>query len=144
MKAKERGFTIIEIMVVVFIIGLLASIIVPNIIGRTDEARVVKAKQDIISLENALEMYRLDNGFYPSTDQGLKALVEKPTTEPMPSAWRQGGYIKKLQNDPWGHPYQYLNPGVHGEIDIFCFGKDGKEGGEGLDADIGNWNADVR
>lgn len=143
-KRKIRGFTIIEIMVVVFIIGLLASVIVPNLIGRTDEAKVIKAKQDIMVLENALEMYRLDNGFYPSTDQGLEALVEKANIEPMPKIWRQGGYIKKLQQDPWGRPYQYLNPGSHGEIDIFSLGRDGNPGGENQDADVGNWNSDEK
>ena len=143
-RRKTQGFTIIEIMVVVFIIGLLASVIVPNLIGRTDEAKAVKAKQDIMVLENALEMYRLDNGYYPSTDQGLQALINKPTTEPIPRVWRQGGYIKKLQQDPWARPYQYANPGTHGEIDIFSLGRDGNPGGEGQDVDIGNWNADEK
>ena len=141
---RARGFTLIELMVVVVILGLLASIIVPNVIGRTDDAKIIKVKQDVTALENAMEMYRLDNGFYPTTDQGLTALVEKPAMEPAPESWRQGGYIKTLRPDPWKRPYQYLNPGTHKEIDIFSYGKDGKPGGEGLDADIGNWNSDEK
>src|SRR5690242_3199152 len=108
---KQQGFTLIEVMVVVVILGILAAIIVPNVIGRADDAKIVKAKQDVLALENALEMYKLDNGVYPSTDQGLQALVKKPESDPRPTAWREGGYIKQLREDPWGHPYQYLNPG---------------------------------
>ncbi len=134
---KSKGFTLIEIMVVVVILGILAAFIVPNVISRAEDAKAVKVKQDIIALENSLDMFRLDNGFYPSTDQGLLALVNKPNSEPMPSAWRQEGYIKQLKNDPWGHPYQYLNPGIRKEIDIFSFGKIGKPSDK---YEIGNWN----
>lgn len=136
---RARGFTLIEVMVVVAIIGILAALIVPKIMSRPDEARVVAAKQDIGSVMQALKLYRLDNGRYPSQDQGLAALVTKPTTEPVPNNWKSGGYLDKLPNDPWGNPYQYLNPGVHGEIDVFSYGADGKTGGEGNDADIGSW-----
>ena len=138
-KAKQKGFTLIEIMVVIIILGILASIVVPKIISRPDEAKVVKVKQDILAFESALELYRLDNGFYPSTDQGLNALIQEPYSNPIPPNWKVGGYIKRLQRDPWDHPYQYLNPGIHGEIDIFSYGADGQEGGEGINADIGNW-----
>lgn len=141
MKTKHlKGFTLIEVMVVVVILGILASIIVPNIISRPDDAKVVKARQDILALESALQMYKLDNGFYPTTDQGLQALVVRPTQEPLPKFWREGGYIKKLNQDPWSRDYRYLNPGVHGEIDLYSLGADGREGGEGFDSDIGNWH----
>lgn len=134
---KLAGFSFIEIMVVVIIIGILATIIVPQIIGRPDEARIVKAKQDILAIENALNLYRLDNGVYPTTDQGLQALVTKPTGDPTPKNWKK--YLKQLPIDPWGHPYNYLNPGEHNEIDIFTNGADGRPGGEGINATIGNW-----
>ena len=137
-QKKNQGFTLIEIMVVVVILGILAAIVVPQIIGRPDEARVVKAKQDILAIENALELYKLDNGFYPSANQGLIALVQQPTSEPVPQHWKR--YLKDLPNDPWGRPYQYLNPGEHRDIDIFSYGANGQPGGEGYDADIGNWN----
>lgn len=140
-KRKSYGFTLIEVMVVVVILGILAAIIVPNVIGRADDAKIVKAKQDVMALENALEMYRLDNGFYPSTDQGLQALVKKPESEPRPTTWREGGYVKQLRDDPWGHPYQYLNPGTHKEIDIFSAGKPGKNDDSNM---IGNWNTDEK
>lgn len=136
---RERGFTLIEIMVVVAILGILAALVVPKIMGRPDEARVVAAKQDIAAIRQALNLYRLDNQRYPSTEQGLQALVERPTTNPMPGNWKVGGYLERLMNDPWGTPYQYLNPGVHGEIDIFSLGADGAPGGEGNDTDIGSW-----
>jgi general secretion pathway protein G len=136
---KNAGFTLIEVMVVVVILAILASVVVPRIINRPDDAKVVKAHLDIQAIEGGLEMYRLDNGSYPTTDQGLRALVEKPTIEPIPSNWKAGGYIQQLRMDPWDHPYQYLNPGVHGEFDLFSYGADGKPGGEGLDGDIGNW-----
>lgn len=141
---KQIGFTLIELMVVVVILAILATFIAPNIISRPDDAKIVKAKQDILTLENSLEMYRLDNGFYPSTDQGLQALIERPAGEPSPSNWRDGGYIKKLSKDPWGQPYQYLNPGLKREIDIFSLGKDAKPGGDGIDRDIGNWNDEAQ
>jgi general secretion pathway protein G len=140
MKNKLKGFTLIEIMIVIVILGILASLIIPNIIGRPDEAKIIKAKQDILAIENALEMYRLDNGFYPSTDQGLAALTDKPSTEPVPNNWKEGGYLKQLRKDPWDRSYQYLFPGTHGEIDVFSLGRDGKLGGEKVDADIGNWD----
>ena len=136
---KHKGFNLFEIMVVVVILGLLATFIIPKIAGRPDEARVIKAKSDIQTLETALDLYRLDNGNYPSTDQGLEALVERPSGEPIPRNYRDGGYIKRLPPDPWQHPYQYLYPGDHGELDIFSYGADGKPGGEGVDAEIGNW-----
>lgn len=137
---NQRGFSLIEIMVVVVILGILASIVVPKIISRPDEARVVKAKQDVLSIQNALDLYKLDNGIYPSTDQGLMALVEKPTSNPVPREWKQP-YLKSVPKDPWGREYLYLNPGQHGEIDIFTLGADGQPGGTGINADIGNWDA---
>jgi general secretion pathway protein G len=134
------GFTLIEIMVVVIIIGLLAAFIVPQIMGRVDDARVAKAKQDIQSLETALTMYRLDNSKYPTSEQGLAALVTQPT-DPSIKHWRPGGYLQRVSKDPWGNDYQYANPGTHGkEYDLFSMGADGAPGGEGIDADIGNWN----
>lgn len=138
-SSKEKGFSLIEIMVVVIILGILASIIIPKIMSRPDQARQVKAKQDVVAIENALNLYKLDNGFYPSTDQGLKALVEKPTNDPAPSNWR--AYLKQLPMDPWNRPYQYLNPGTHGEIDIFTQGAEGQANGTGVNSTIGNWNA---
>jgi general secretion pathway protein G len=134
-----RGFTLIEIMVVVAILGILAALVVPKIMGRPDEARIVAAKQDIAAIKQALNLYRLDNTRYPTTDQGLQALVEKPASGPIPANWKAGGYLERLPKDPWGSPYQYLNPGVRGEIDIFSLGADGATGGEGNDADIGSW-----
>ena len=136
---KQRGFSLIEIMVVVVILGILASIVVPKIISRPDEARVVKAKQDVLAVQSALELYKLDNGVYPSTDQGLLALVEKPSTPPMPHDWK--AYLKSLPKDPWGRDYLYLNPGQHGDIDVFTLGSDGQSGGTGINAEIGNWDA---
>ena len=135
-----RGFTLIEIMVVVVILGILAAIIVPKLTGKPDEARVVKAQQDIRTLEAALEMYKLDNYYYPSTQQGLQALVSKPSGDPPARNWK--GYIARLPKDPWGGDYQYLSPGVKGSIDIFSLGADQKPGGEGPEADIGNWNVE--
>jgi general secretion pathway protein G len=136
----SRGFTLIEIMVVVIIIGLLAAVIVPQVISKVDEARVAKAKQDIQSLETALTMFRLDNSKYPTTDQGLTALVQQPT-DPTIRHWRPGGYLQRVSKDPWGNAYQYAYPGTHGrEYDLYSLGADGQPGGEGPDADIGNWN----
>jgi general secretion pathway protein G len=138
-RSKDAGFTLIEIMVVIAIIGILATLVVPKIMGRPDEARVVAAKQDVGTIVQALKLYRLDIGRYPTTDQGLKALVEKPTSEPVPQNWKMGGYLDSLPKDPWGNLYQYANPGTNGEIDVYSFGSDGKPGGTALDADIGNW-----
>lgn len=139
-RQRARGFTLIEIMVVVIIIGLLAAVIVPQVVSKVDEARVAKAKQDIQSLETALTMYRLDNSKYPTSEQGLAALVTQPT-DPSIKHWRPGGYLQRVSKDPWGNDYQYLYPGTHGkEYDLFSLGADGAPGGEGLDADIGNWN----
>ena len=136
----QRGFTLLEIMVVVVILGILAALVVPKIISRPDEARIIAAKQDIASLMQALKLYRLDNQRYPTTEQGLQALTIKPTVAPVPLNWKTGGYVERLPKDPWGNPYQYLSPGVRGEIDVFSYGADGAPGGEGNDADIGSWN----
>jgi general secretion pathway protein G len=135
-----RGFTLIEIMVVVVIIAILAALIVPRVMGRPDEARVIAAQQDIRTLAQALKLYRLDNMRYPTTEQGLSALVKPPNVAPLAPNWKPGGYLERLPRDPWGHDYQFLNPGLRGEIDIFSFGADGMPGGEGFDADIGSWN----
>ena len=138
--AHQRGFTLIEIMVVVIIIGLLAAVIVPSVINKVDEARVSKAKADIQSLETALTMFRLDNSKYPTTDQGLQALIVQPT-DPSIRHWRVGGYLQRVSKDPWGAEYQYVYPGTHGkEYDLYTLGSDGQPGGDGTAADIGNWN----
>ncbi|MDB5863431.1 MAG: gspG [Betaproteobacteria bacterium] len=139
-RPLHTGFTLLEVMVVVVIIGILAALVVPKIISRPDEARVIAAKQDIASLMQSLRLYRLDNQRYPTTEQGLEALVTKPASLPLPRNWKNGGYLERLPKDPWGNPYQYLNPGTHGEIDVFSFGADGTPGGEGNDSDIGSWN----
>jgi len=139
---NQRGFTLIEIMVVVVILGILAGIVVPRLLERPEEARRTKAAVQIRSLEEALGLFKLDNGFYPATEQGLKALVEKPSTGRIPSRFRDGGYIKKVPADPWGQPYLYLSPGTHGDFDLFSYGPDGESGGDGNNADIGNWNID--
>ena len=137
---RADGFTLIEIMVVVVIIGLLAAVIVPRVVGNVDKARVAKAKQDIQSIETALTMYKLDNFSYPTGEEGLKALVQKPD-DPNVQNWRQGGYLEHLPNDPWNHPYQYQVPSQHGgDYDLFSLGADGQPGGDGDNADIGNWN----
>jgi general secretion pathway protein G len=140
---RSRGFTLIEIMVVVVIIGLLAAVIVPRVVSKVDDARVAKARQDIRAIQTALIEFRLDNFRYPTTDQGLKVLVQQPS-DPTIKNWRQGGYLEQGSlKDPWGNEYQYVYPGTHGqEYDLYSFGRDGQEGGEGLDADIGNWNID--
>ena len=139
-RRYARGFTLIEIMVVVIIIGLLAAVIVPTVINKVDEARVVKAKQDIQSLETALTMFRLDNSKYPTTEQGLNALVSQPT-DPTIKHWKPGGYLQRVSKDPWGFDYQYVNPGTHGkDYDLYTMGADNAPGGDGINADIGNWN----
>ena len=132
-----RGFTLIELMVVLVIIGVLAALIVPNVLDRADDARAAAAKTDVNNLMQALKLYKLDNQRYPTGAQGLQALLTKPTTGPVPVNWKS--YVDKLPADPWGRPYQYLNPGVKGEIDVLSFGADGQAGGEGKDADIGSW-----
>ncbi|WPC73976.1 type II secretion system major pseudopilin GspG [Vibrio porteresiae] len=137
--AKQSGFTLLEVMVVVVILGILASVVVPNLLGNKEKADQQKAITDIVALENALDMYKLDNSVYPTTDQGLDALVKKPSS-PEPRNYRDGGYIKRLPKDPWGNDYQYLSPGDKGTIDVFTLGADGQEGGEGINSDIGNWN----
>lgn len=137
---QQAGFTLLEIMVVVVILGILATMIAPQILGRADDARITKAKADIVSLGAALDIYQLDNYAYPTTSQGLEALVAKPTESPEPRNYKQGGYIKSLPADPWGRDYLYLNPGAHGSTyDIYSLGADGEEGGEGPNADLGNW-----
>lgn len=135
---SARGFTLVEVMVVVVILGVLAALVVPRVVGRTEEARVVAARQDLAGIMQALKLYRLDNGRYPSGEQGLQALVTQPTTDPQPPNWK--AYLDRLPKDPWGKLYQYLNPGVHGEIDVFTLGADGQPGGSGPDADIGTWD----
>jgi general secretion pathway protein G len=135
-----RGMTLIEIMVVIVILGVLAALIVPSVIGRPEEARVIAAKQDVATIVQALKLYRLDNHRYPTTEQGLQALVAPPTVAPLAPSWKSGGYLERLPKDPWGNPYNYLSPGVHAEIDVFSYGADGAQGGSGRDADIGSWD----
>ncbi|PNU19837.1 type II secretion system protein GspG [Geothermobacter hydrogeniphilus] len=135
----QRGFTLIEILVVVVILGILAGIVVPRLLDEPEKARRTKAAVQIKSLEESVSMFKLDNGFYPSTEQGLQALVEKPQTGRIPARWREGGYIKKLPVDPWSNPYVYLSPGIHGDFDIISYGPDGEPGGEGDNADINSW-----
>jgi len=137
---KQSGFTLIEIMVVVIILGILAAIVVPKVMSRPDDARIVKAKSDLRALEGALNLYKLDNFVYPSTDQGLEALSQKPGGTPEPRNWKDGGYVDRLPKDPWDQPYLYLSPGVQGVIDIYSLGADAQQGGEGVNADIGNWD----
>lgn len=139
-ESWQNGFTLIEVMVVVVILAILAALIVPKIMSRPDEARAVAAKQDIATIVQALRLYRLDNTRYPTAEQGLGALVARPTVAPAPANWKAGGYLERLPKDPWGNPYLYLNPGIRGEIDVFSFGADGVAGGEGVDADIGSWS----
>ncbi|QNK65106.1 type II secretion system major pseudopilin GspG [Variovorax sp. PAMC26660] len=136
-RTAQRGFTLIELMVVLVIIGVLAALIVPNVIERADDARVTAARTDINNLMQALKLYRLDNQRYPTAEQGLQSLLTRPTTGPAAPNWKP--YVEKLPNDPWGHPYQYMNPGIKGEIDVLSFGADGVSGGEGKNADIGSW-----
>jgi general secretion pathway protein G len=141
-RKSDAGLTLIELMVVVVILSLLAVVIVPRVIDRPDQARVARARADVAALSAALNLYRLDNGAYPTTDQGLAALASRPTRPPVPPNWTEGGYIDRIPNDPWGRPYQYLSPGVRGAFDLMSFGADGRPGGSGVDADIGNWQAD--
>ncbi len=137
---RSRGFTLIEIMVVVVIMGILAALVVPKLMGRSDDARIIAAKQDIATVMQALKLYKLDSQRYPTTEQGLLALVVKPNAGPAAVGWKAGGYIDKLPKDPWGSPYQYLSPGIKGAIDVFSLGADGQPGGAGNDADIGSWD----
>lgn len=140
--SNNRGFTLLEVIVVVFILSILAAIVAPRIIGRTDDARIAEAKIQIKNFETALKLFKLDNGFYPSTEQGLQALVEKPLSGQIPPKYREGGYLeqKKIPLDPWGNPYVYISPGIYGDFDIISYGADGKEGGEGKNEDIKSWD----
>ncbi len=137
---NQRGFTLIEIMVVVVILGILAAIVVPRLLDEPEKARRISAATQIRSFEEALGIFKLENGFYPSTEQGLQALVTKPTVGRIPPRYKSGGYIRKIPQDPWGQPYLYLYPGVHGELDLFSYGPDGETGGEGENEDVANWN----
>ncbi|HEY7532136.1 MAG TPA: type II secretion system major pseudopilin GspG [Nitrospiraceae bacterium] len=139
---SQRGFTFIEIMVVVAILAILAALVVPRIMGRTDDAKRTATKVQIRNLEGALQLYKLDNGVYPSTEQGLKALVEKPSVGVVPKKWKLGGYIQKLPEDPWGNVYKYISPSPRGDYEITSLATDGEVGGEGVNADITNWNLD--
>lgn len=141
LRTANRGFSLIELMVVIVILGILAALIAPRLIGRADEAKVVQAKVQMEGLETALKLYRLDNGVYPSTEQGLQALVQQPETAPVPRKWRKGGYLEKgkLPQDPWKNDFIYLSPGIHGDYDIISYGADGVQGGEDFNKDINNW-----
>jgi general secretion pathway protein G len=139
-RRRPNGLTLIEIMVVIVILGVLAALVVPRVLERPDEARAVAAKSDIAAIMAALKLYRLDNQRYPTSEQGLNALVAKPDAPPAPPNWKPGGYLEKLPKDPWGSPYQYLNPGLKGEIDVYSLGADRQPGGTGVDADIGSWD----
>jgi general secretion pathway protein G len=131
---KNAGFTLVEVMVVVVILGILAALVIPKVISRPEQARIVKAREDILTMQSALDLYKLDNGFYPTTDQGLQALVSKPTTPPLPNGWKSDGYIQEVPMDPWGEAYQYLNDNE--KVRIFSYGPKGKDG----NSEIGNWN----
>jgi general secretion pathway protein G len=138
-RSKQQGFTLIEIMVVVVIMGILAALVVPKLMGRADDARLIAAKQDLSTIMQSLKLYKLDNQRYPTTEQGLQALMTKPASGPAANGWKTGGYLDKLPKDPWGNSYQYLSPGIKGEVDVFSLGADGQPGGTGSDADIGSW-----
>ncbi len=140
LRYDDRGFTLIEILVVVAIIAIFATVVALNVSGEVPKAKITKAKSDIQSIESALDQYKMDNSVYPATDQGLQALLQPPATGRVPKHYRDGGYIKRLPLDPWGNPYLYASPGVHGDIDIWSYGADSAPGGEGADAEIGNWN----
>ena len=139
-RIAARGFTLIEIMVVVVIMGILAALVVPKLMGRTDDARIIAAKQDIATVMQALKLYKLDNQRYPTTEQGLQALIARPTSGPAANGWKTGGYLDRLPLDPWKNQYQYLSPGIRGEVDVFSLGADGQPGGTDNDADIGSWD----
>lgn len=141
-RKQQNGFTLIELMVVVAILAILAVVVTPMVMDKPDQARVVKAKQDIAAISSALQLYKLDNYRYPTTEQGLEALVQKPTSEPVPKHWKP--YLQQVPKDPWGNDYLYLQPGEHGDYDLYTLGADGQEGGEGINADIGNWNLDQK
>lgn len=139
-QARQRGFTLIEIMVVIVILGVLAALVVPRVLERPDDARRVAARADIAAIIGALKLYRLDNGRYPTTEQGIAALVVRPESPPVPSNWKTGGYLERLPKDPWGRAYLYVHPGLKGEIDVYTLGADGEPGGSGPDADLGSWD----
>ncbi|MES2741101.1 MAG: type II secretion system major pseudopilin GspG [Pseudomonadota bacterium] len=139
-RARQQGFTLIEIMVVVVIMGILAALVVPKLLSRTGESKVAAARVDISTVVQALKLYKLDNQRYPTTEQGLQALLTKPTAGPAANGWKTGGYLEKMPKDPWGNPYSYLSPGVKGEVDVFSLGADGQPGGTGDDADVGSWD----
>ena len=143
-RSKDRGFTLIEIMVVMVILGILAGLIIPRVMGRPEEARRLKARMNMESLSTALSLYKLDNGSYPTTEQGLQALIEAPSVGQLPRAWRKGGYLDKgkVPKDPWEGDFIYLSPGLNGEFDLMSYGDDGEPGGEGKDADVNNWELD--
>lgn len=143
-REDQRGVTLIEMLIVLVILSALIAIVAPRLIGRGEEAKVTAAKQQVGNLETALKLFKIDNGFYPSTDQGLEALLEKPTTGKEPKRYREGGYLEKkvIPADPWGNPYIYISPGLHGDYDLISYGADGEEGGEGLDADITSWSVE--
>ena len=138
-RAADAGFSLLELMVVVVILSILALVIVPRVIDRPDQARAARAQSDIAAVQAAVSLYRLDNFRYPTTEQGLEALVTRPATDPVPQNWAAGGYMDRVPQDPWGRSYQYLQPGVHGDFDVFTYGADGTPGGTGADADIGSW-----
>lgn len=138
-RPADAGFSLLELMVVVVILSILALVIVPRVIDRPDQARAARAQSDIGAIVSAVNLYRLDNFRYPTTEQGLQALVSRPSSEPQPQNWATNGYMDRVPTDPWGRPYQYLQPGVHGDFDVFTYGADGVPGGTGADADIGSW-----